>query len=342
MNTYLRTGFCLLLLLLALPCVMVAAEEQPAVYVIKKGDTLWGLSQRFLDDPKYWPNLWSKNQEVTNPHLIYPGQTVRFVDGRMEIVPVTTGASGQKAAPVVTTDAGSSQPVEVTQEKTFTVRGNEGYLLEKEMLPVGRIIAGQHSRIILGEEDTAFTDIGSAMGAVDGQKFTILRKSTTISHPRTNEIIGTKAYPLGVLQLTQVTPQGSRAIITSSFKEVEPGDWLIPYKAVKRHEITLKMASQPLKGLIVETYSGNDAVASGDVVYLDLGKGDGVEVGNMFYVVREVAVEKMLVDKVVKQLPYEVVGALVVVETGNRTATALVVKSIDAIFKNDTVVTAPR
>jgi len=338
MNARLRSGLCAMLLALVLPCLVVAAEEPPTVYVIKKGDTLWGLSQRFLNDPAYWPDLWSKNQEVTNPHLIYPGQTVRFVDGRLEIVPVAASA-GKKAAaatepPPVVNDA--------VEEKTFTVRGNEGRLVEQEMQPAGRIIAGQHSRLILGEDDIAFTDIGSEMGAVDGQKFTILRKATTISHPRTNEIIGTKCYPLGTLQLTQVTPQGSRAIIVNSFKEVEPGDWLTPYQEIRRREISLKMATRPIKGMIVDSYSGHDTVAAGDVVYLDLGKHQGVEVGNMFYVVREVAVEKMLVDKVIKQLPYEVVGALVVVETGNRTATALVVKSIDAIFKTDIVVTAPR
>lgn len=339
MNTRLRTGLCLLLFVVMLPCLVLAAEEPPTVYVIKKGDTLWGLSQRFLNDPKYWPNLWSKNQEVTNPHLIYPGQSVRFVDGRLEIVPVVEAGAGQKA--VAATEE-PVQPVEVAEEKTFTVRGNEGRLVEREMLPVGRIIAGQHSRLILGEDDIAFTDIGAKMGAVDGQKFSILRKSTSISHPRTSEVLGTKFYPLGTLQLTQITAEGSRAIITNSFKEVEPGDWLFPYQEVKRREISLKLATRPLKGMIVESYSGHDAVASGDVVYLDLGEKQGVEVGNMFYVVREVAVEKMLVDKVIKQLPYEVIGALVVVETGNRTATALVVKSIDAIFKNDSVVTAPR
>lgn len=338
MNTLLRTGLFLLLSAVMLPCLVLAAEEPPTVYVIKKGDTLWGLSQRFLNDPKHWPNLWSKNQEHTNPHLIYPGQTVRFVDGRLQIEPAVEAAE-QKAA------AAPEEPVlpaEVVEEKTFTVRGNEGRLVESAIQPVGRIIAGQHSRLVLGEDDIAFTDIGSKMGAVDGQKFTILRKSATISHPRTSEILGTKYYPLGTLQLTQITPEGSRAIITSFFEEVEPGDWLFPYQEIKRREISLKLAERPLKGMIVESYTGHDAVASGDVVYLDLGEQQGVEVGNMFYVVREVTVEKMLVDKVVKQLPYEVVGALVVVETGKRTATALVVKNIDVIFKNDIVVTAPR
>jgi hypothetical protein len=322
-----------------LPCLVVAAEEPPTVYVIKKGDTLWGLSQRFLNDPKHWPNLWSKNQQHTNPHLIYPGQTVRFIDGRLQIVPAYEVAVGQKAvaAPEELVPSG-----EVAEEKTFMVRGSEGRLVEVETQPVGRIIAGQHSRLILAKDDIAFTDIGAKMGAVDGQKFSILRKSATISHPRTSEILGTKFYPLGTLQLTQLTPEGSRAIITSFFQEVEPGDWLFPYQEVKRREISLKLATRPLKGMIVESYSGHDAVATGDVVYLDLGEKQGVEVGNMFYVVREVAVEKMLVDKVIKQLPYEVIGALVVVETGSRTATALVVKSIDAIFKNDLIVTAPR
>ena len=333
MNKCLRTGLCVLVCALVLPCLGMASEDQPTVYVIKRGDTLWGLSQRFLNDPRYWPGLWSKNPQITDPHLIYPGQTVRFVDGHLEVVPPVQAVE-KAAAP--------APAEEVAEEKTFTVRGNEGRLIEQGMLPTGRIIAGQHSRIVLGEDDIAFTDIGSDMGAVDGQKFTILRKSATISHPRSNEIIGTKFYPLGVLQLTQVAPHGSRAIILNSFKEVEPGDWLVPYHEVKRREISLKMANRPLKGMIVETYSGHDAVAAGDVVYLDLGKDQGVQVGNLFYVVREVSVEKLLVDKVVKPLPYEVVGALVVVDTGRRSSTALVVKSIDAIFKQDTVVTAPR
>lgn len=316
----------------------IAFADEPTVYVIKKGDTLWGISERFLKDPKYWPNLWSKNPEVTNPHLVYPGQTVRFVDGRMEIVPAEE-AEGAKAAAV---KPEVEQPAQVAEEKTFTVRGNEGRLIEKEMPLSGRIIAGQHSRLILGEDDTVFTDIGALQGGGDGQKYTILKKSRVISHPVTNEILGTIYYPLGILQLTRVTPNGSRAIIGSSFKEVEPGDLLVPYSEVKRREIPLKSASKPVKGMIVETYGGNSAVSTGDVVYIDLGDMHGIEVGNLFYVVRQVNIEKMMVDKVVRQVPYDVVGALIVVETGRRTSTAVVVKSIDAIFKKDTVVTAPR
>ncbi len=76
--------FCLLLLPLS-----ALAEEAARIYTIKKGDTLWGISERFLADPYYWPNLWSHNPAVGNPHLIYPGQRIAIVDGRIEFLPVS-------------------------------------------------------------------------------------------------------------------------------------------------------------------------------------------------------------------------------------------------------------
>lgn len=325
---------CVVMLLL-LPCLLLAAEG-PEVYVIQKGDTLWGLSGRFLNDPGYWPNLWSKNPQVTNPHLIYPGQTVRFVDGRLEIVPVDVPVAQAPTALQVP----QSDP-EVVEEQLFRVRGNEGWLLEKDLATVGRIIAGEQSRMVLGEDDTVFTDIGSLHGGADGSTYTILRSSALIKHPVTREEIGYKVYPLGSLQLTKVTLNNSRGIITSSYKEVEPGDLLVPFQQLQRKNISLKVASRPLNGFIVESSTGNNSLAAGDVVYLDLGEAQGIEPGNLLYIIRKVAVEKMLVERYVGQLPSEVVGALVVVDVGNNTSTAIIVKSIDAIFKGSEVVDAP-
>ena len=47
-------------------------------YVIQSGDTLWDISTRFLNDPHAWPELWSYNEYITNPHWIYPGNRVYF------------------------------------------------------------------------------------------------------------------------------------------------------------------------------------------------------------------------------------------------------------------------
>lgn len=338
----LRMAFLLtvLSLFLALPMLVFGAEDN-TVYVIKQGDTLWGISDRFVKDPKYWPNMWSKNSQITNPHLIYPGQKVRLVDGKLEIVDQPAEATAAKAAVKSQQPVAEPQP-EVVAERTIVARGNEGRLAEGTLVPLGRIIAGQHGRLILGEDDTAFTDIGYDQGGQEGQRYTIVRKGAVISHPDTSLILGTKIYPLGHIQLTKVEKSTSRAIITRSFKEAEPGDLLMPYKEIKRREITLKAPVKEFSGRIVETYSGTQSISTGDVVYLDLGKKSGVEVGNLLYLVRDVSIEKLMVNKVIEKLPREVLGALVVVDVGEKTSSALIVKSIDAIFKTDWVVSTPQ
>ncbi len=72
--------------------------------------------------------------------------------------------------------------------------------MEKYTLPTGIVIAVQHGRLVLGEDDTVFTDIGTSHGGNDGSKYTILRKSKQIKHPVTGDDLGYKVYPLGALQ----------------------------------------------------------------------------------------------------------------------------------------------
>ncbi|WP_243688205.1 LysM peptidoglycan-binding domain-containing protein [Geotalea toluenoxydans] len=74
-----------LLLVVCLPYPVLAQDEEPTVYVIQKGDTLWGLSDRFIRDPFYWPNLWERNQVITNPHFVFPGQRLKIYPDRIEV-----------------------------------------------------------------------------------------------------------------------------------------------------------------------------------------------------------------------------------------------------------------
>lgn len=320
----------LLALTLLLPCLARATDqEEPTIYVIKRGDTLWGLSERFLNDPYYWPNLWSKNGQITNPHLIYPGQKIRVFPDRLEFIPEKGAQTATRAA--------ESAP-DVVEEKSYSIRGSEGFLLETDSRPFGSVVATHNDRVVLGMDDMVYTDIGTVNGAKGGETFAIFSDEGPVSHPVTNEIMGNKIIPLGTLQLTDVEQKSSRAIITRSYKEISSGAYLLPHRNGRTHEVSLRMTTRELRGYIIESQSGTQGIAAGDIVYIDLGSARGAEKGNMLYVVRDVTVDRNVSQGKIERLPQELLGALVILETGRKTAMALVVKSIDAIYIGDKVV----
>jgi LysM repeat protein len=323
----------LLFLLACWSPAIFAQGEDSTVYVIQKGDTLWGLSERFIKDPYYWPELWERNQSITNPHFIYPGQKLRFRNGKLELEPpakvVESPAVPQAPAAVVAAE-------EVVPVRTFAVNGGEGFLQEGEPHPAGYIVSTYQNRQMVGVDDIVYTDIGKVHGANVGDRYSIYKKLEAVSHPVTNVVLGYRVTSLGALQLAELENKGSKALITKSFLEIGAGSFLLPYREPK-FSVPLKAASRDLTGYIVETQTGNKAIAAGDVAYIDLGKAQGVEAGNMLYIVRDVVLDQKFIVEKIEKLPVDVVGALVIVETGKNTSTALIVKSIDTIYRGDRI-----
>jgi hypothetical protein len=58
-------------------------SNHPDSYVVRRGDTLWAISSKFLAKPWLWPEIWQANPQVRNPHLIYPGDVLNlsFING---------------------------------------------------------------------------------------------------------------------------------------------------------------------------------------------------------------------------------------------------------------------
>ena len=335
----------LLALSCILPCLAMAAEQdEPTIYIIKRGDTLWGLSERFIKDPNYWPNMWSKNDQITNPHVIYPGQRVRVFADRLEFVPVgketASAVAGEKQTATAVKAAEILQLV--AEERRFTVRGNEGFLMETDSKPFGAVIGASNDRVVTGMDDIVYTDIGRDNGVKGGEKFSIFQDEGPVTHPATNEVMGRKIIPIGTLQLTDIEQKSSRAIITKNFKEVSPGSYLNPYRNGHEHVVPLKMATRELKGYILDSQTGMQIIAAGDIIYIDLGSAQGAEPGNMLYIVRDVNLDRKITEGRGERLPQELLGAVVILETGKKTATALVVKNIDTIYKGDKLISHTR
>src|SRR5512144_277070 len=74
----------MLLTLTAFAASVELAKDHPDTYTVRKGDTLWSISARFLQRPWQWPEVWQANPQVHNPHLIYPGDVLNlaYLNGR--------------------------------------------------------------------------------------------------------------------------------------------------------------------------------------------------------------------------------------------------------------------
>lgn len=329
-----KTSIFVAILLTAFGAALPGSAQEtpePTVYVVQQGDTLWGLSDRFFKDPFYWPSLWSKNRDVGNPHFIYPGQKLRIFPDRVEVVPPET------PKPEVTVAQPSPPPpAEPAKEIAFTVTGGEGIILEEEHVGVGRVVATNHDRVMVGTGDTLYTDIGSPH-ARPGDRFSLYEKKATVTHPTQLYVIGYKIIPLGTVELTELTKTGSRGTVTSSYREISKGAYLLPWQD-RRREIPLKSTKLSLNGFIIDSLPGIKAIGAGEVVYIDLGKKQGLEVGNLLYAVRTVKPDREF-DSAAITLPDEVLGALLVVYVRKNVATAIVLKSAETIFVGDRVVT---
>jgi LysM repeat protein len=323
-----------------------SGKSEATIYVVKKGDTLWGLSDRFMKDPHYWPDLWARNpNDIRNPHFIFPGQRLKIYPDRIEVEAAPKAAPAKAEAPVAASAPKAAEaaiePVKApeivekaVEERRFAVSGGEGFIAGADFKHYGKVIAGQHNRQIFAFDDVVYTDIGNRDGGKVGNRYSVYKKHSPISHPVTNQIIGFRVAPLGTLQLTEMAEKSSKAIITDSFLEIEPGALLLPF-ADKKKEVALKAPDRDLQGYIVETRGGQEAISAGDIAYIDLGTNQGVQPGNILYVIRKIKVEINYFSAQDYDLPVDVLGALVVVETGENSSTALVVKSIDSIYRGD-------
>jgi hypothetical protein len=130
-------------------------ETVPAVYQVKQGDTLWGISSLYLHSPWRWPELWNQNQHIGDPDLIYPGDKLMltWVDGQPQLVRKAT----KKLSPTiqVTTKAPIAAINALTQAR-YTQR--EGLVLESELANFPKVIGSSEGLNYVTAEDDVYID----------------------------------------------------------------------------------------------------------------------------------------------------------------------------------------
>jgi len=305
--------------------------EKPYIYTIKKGDTLWGISERFITDPWYWPNLWANNPFIRNPHLIYPGQKVAIYDGRIELLPnYPEGETPPEEELVV-------MP-EPEEEITISTHADlRSFISDAALEHSGMIVDTVDDRIMMTKNDTVFIRMDDELAQL-GAQYDLYKIGDVVTHPHTGAKLGHKTTWVGTMELSGAHAQVYSGVITAAVQEIERGTILLP-RLEPEEDIVLRRADAVLNGTVIAGQQRQLSLAQGDVLYVDMGTDAGLQTGNMLTIVRPRTASELGLQKKDVELPDTLLGRALVVKTDASTAGALVLKAAEPIVRGDFVYT---
>ncbi len=324
--------------------------NHPDRYVVVKGDTLWDISARFLNEPWRWPDVWQANPQIANPHLIYPGDTLvlSFVDGKPQI---SVASDGNAAAADDSAAKGSTVKLEPRVRTTEIPKAIPAIPIDAIQQFLTRPYVASKRQLDLApyvvefsdEHITGGPDIKAYVRAIRGgnkTKFDIVRPGKPYRDARTGEILGYEAQFIASAEL-QRTGDPATVLITRSELEAIKGDRLI--RATEDKPLATFFPSPPKRGVngsIIAVLNGVSQIGQYNVVVVDRGQKDGLETGNVLAIdqkgelVRDTVTE-ISSDKV--KLPNERAGTLMIFRTFPRVSFGLVMGATKALHVNDIV-----
>ena len=187
---------------------------------------------------------------------------------------------------------------------------------------------GDH--MILGARDVLYLRLKNPGDVAPGDLFTIYRRALKVFHPISGQYLGYLVNRLAVAQVTQVDTDLTTVKIVRAYAAVSPGDPVMKFVLPTDEGAAVDQPSAGnVEGRVVEFQSNMgimNMVAQRNVVYLDLGREDGIRPGDRMEIVRTGG-----------SLPQRVVGELKILSLEDRTATALITKSTSSVLKGDRI-----
>ncbi len=337
-------------LVLSIVCVLAshAADERfrddfPERYIVQKGDTLWGISSKFLKSPWLWPEIWHANQQIDNPHLIFPGDVISlvYIDGQprltvnrtTRLVPSGTDRLSPQIRASSIDDAIPAIPLD--QINSWLLRNR---VLEPGVIALAPyVIAGQEKRLILGSGDRLY---GRGQFASNIPNYGIYRKGDNYVDPDTKEVLGVQAVDVGSANMRAIDDDIATLSVTRSTGDIRIGDSILPTEErVIQPTFFPSAPEQDIQGKIINVERGVNQVGMLDVIAVNLGERDGLVPGNILSIYKR---GEMVKDPFVKKrkdrivtLPDERAGLMMIFQTFDKMSLALVLKADRGIKVGD-------
>ena len=320
-------------------------------YTVKKGDTLWDLSRKFYDSEWQWPAMWGQNQNLTNPHLIYPGQRIRLYQRTDALQPADvaslemgtdlTGAEGQAAAAV---DAAMAEAVYFLYpaisyvgfvQKLPALKGSADRSPE-DPLSLGTILkAAGEKKEMISQYDTVYIKPDAANTTdtpfIVGNVYSICPPLTTVKDPNNGDYAGHQYKIIGTAEITAIAPEFVTAKINKALDTIFSGCSVMPFER-KDKEIAIVPAAPGLTGTLLLDESHTEMSSKFSIVFLNKGERDGMQVGQRYQIYYQ---DKDEIDGKEVLFPPHVFGEVLVLLTKETTASAIVTKSFKPIRAGD-------
>lgn len=310
------------------------ADDAPDSYTVVKGDTLWGISGRFLQQPWRWPEVWRMNRDqIRNPHLIYPGQIVHL-DRSGPWLSIGKRIGSDRLHPQVyhenLGEAVPSIPPNIIDP--FLTRPL--VVDEARLQGAATIVATETSRVYMGTGDTVF----AKNVRPDVDVWQIFRPARPLVDPDTGETIAYEAAYLGAARVSERSDPVTFEIV-DAVEEIGVGDLMLPSERPSVFSYAPHAPEQAIDGRLISIYRGIAETGALNVVALNVGARDGLERGHVLALYRNRGIAEYKGDGVKEtyQLPEKRYGLVFVFRTFDRVAYALVMDSDGPVTINDTV-----
>jgi len=289
-----RGVMCLCLMtVLLMPALSSAQSQEIREYTIHGGDTLWGISGKELNDTFLWPKVWKENPEIMNPDKIYPGQTIRIplylLQKETRDEPSASSAAPERLEAVVPkkpvtspgmSGSGTREPERVVLKPLVgrDLLMSSGYIADT-VGGIGKIYGSPDERILFGNNDIVYVKASGPVKA--GDKFYIVRPGAEVRHPLSGKLLGYVVEIRGIAEITRFEYGETKAKIIRVFDDIMVGDLLDTYFEINPPLTTENFRKPDIRGTVVASQNLKKINGNYDIVYIDKGQKDGIEIGDM-------------------------------------------------------------
>ncbi|HEU4729724.1 MAG TPA: LysM peptidoglycan-binding domain-containing protein [Kofleriaceae bacterium] len=316
---------------------VVQGGQVPELHVVRRGDTLWDICFLYFNDPWQWPKIWSYNPQITNPHWIYPGDLIRLLPrgvfgpapGEPEVTPTAPGV----------VPPGPTEPLPAPQRRVEAAIKQTAFVEKAELERATTIDGALDEKVLLGNGDAVYLSYPAGRPPKVGERYSIYVPGNVVKSGGSE--VGAYVHVLGTVAIESVKQdKRARGVIVDANQEIERGAKVGPLvKTFKT--VPPSPPKVDAQGSIVAMLTNDQLIGQGEVVFIDLGKRSGLEVGNRMFVVRRGdAYPRHMTNQVGqddRQFPARALGEIVIVEVGERISIGLVTLAVQEMSVGDLV-----